>query len=85
MKSPNEFWLNLHRLSEAYDAEGMTTEERADNILEQFRQMPPIARRQVFNDLVRLTMNLPDLYPLVTAALNEAEAQTAAPKRTNIA
>ena len=77
LKTPNEFWLNLHRLSEAYDAEGLTPDERAESILNQFRAMPSIAQRRVLADLVRLTANLPDLYPLVVAASNETQARPA--------
>src|SRR5437868_2367808 len=29
MPSPNEFWLCLHQLAEAYEAEGLTPDERA--------------------------------------------------------
>ena len=73
MVPPNEFWLNLHRLAEAYDAEGLTTDERAVNIVDQFRQMPRIAQRQVLGELSRIITSMPDLYPLVVAAANEAE------------
>ncbi len=70
---PNEFWLNLHRLAEAYDAEGLNTDERAANILDQFRQMPPTAQRHVLREMRQLVLAIPDLYPLVVAAANEAE------------
>jgi len=74
MKSPNEFWLRLHDLSEAYLAEGLTPNERTDNIVNQFREMPPIAQREVLGDLIQLAGRLPDLRPAVIAAANEAEA-----------
>jgi hypothetical protein len=80
MKTPNEFWLNLHRLAEAYDSEGLTPDERAESILNQFRAMPPIAQRQVLSDMVRLVANLPDLYPLVVLAGNEKQQQPVAAK-----
>jgi len=76
--SPNEFWLNLHRLAESFDAEGLTTDERATNIVDQFRDMPPIAQRQLLGELLRIITALPDVYPLVVAAANEAEAQARA-------
>src|SRR5207244_1927443 len=73
MKSPNEFWLCVHRLSEAYEAEGLTPDERAENIVDQFRQMPVIAQRHVINELVQLTAHLPDLYPVVVGAMHKQE------------
>jgi hypothetical protein len=75
MKTPNEFWLCLHRLTDAYDSEGLTSDERANSILNQFRAMPGIAQRQVLADLVRLVTNLPDLYPLVIAEANESDSR----------
>ena len=73
MVPPNEFWLNLHRLAEAYDAEGLNTDERGANIVDQFRAMPSVAQRQVLGDLLRIITALPDVYPLVVAAANESE------------
>jgi len=72
--SPNEFWLQLHRLAAAYDAEGLTSQERAENIIEQFRDMPHVARRAVLNDLMQVAVSIPDLYPLVAAAANQADS-----------
>ena len=75
MISPNEFWLQLHRLAEAYDAEGLTSEERAENILSQLREMPTIAQRALLADLVTVVAKVPDLYPLAIATMNEVEAK----------
>jgi hypothetical protein len=75
--SPNEFWLNLHRLAESYDAEGLTTDERAENIVEQFNDMPLIAQRHVLADLLHILTTLPDVYPLVVAAGNDSEKRQA--------
>ena len=75
--SPNEFWLNLHRLAEAYDAEGATPEERAENIVAQFRDMPPVARREVLKELVRVAVHIPELYRLVMIAASEPESAPA--------
>jgi len=68
MVSPNEFWLNLHRLSVAFDAEGATNKERAANICRQFEQMPPVAQQEVLDELRRLAIHLPELYPVIAAA-----------------
>jgi hypothetical protein len=73
--SPNEFWLQLHRLAEAYDAEGLTPEERGINIVDQYLQMPTITRRQVHADLLRIAVHIPELATLVTAAESQADDQ----------
>jgi len=72
---PNEFWLALHRLADAYDAEGLTTDERATNIVEQFMEMPAIARRHVHSDLLRIAVYIPDLAPLIAAAETKVAEQ----------
>jgi hypothetical protein len=75
MITPNEFWLQLHRLAEAYEAEGLTSEERAENIIAQFQDMPPIAQRALLADLVTVAAKIPELYPLAIATVNQAEAK----------
>jgi hypothetical protein len=62
MITPNEFWLALHSLSEAYLAEGVTPDERGANILAQFRRMPPSVRQSVLADMQHLVANLDDLF-----------------------
>jgi hypothetical protein len=74
MVAPNEFWLNLHRLSNSLEAEGDNSDERLQNIVEQFREMPHIAQWEVVSDLVRLITYLPDVYPRVMVAANQPEA-----------
>jgi hypothetical protein len=66
--SPNEFWLNLHRLAEAYDAEGQTPQQRAENIVAQFRDMPLVAQREVLAELVNITLHIPEVYRQVMVA-----------------
>jgi hypothetical protein len=68
MRPPNEFWLCLHRLTQAYDAEGLSGDECAQNIVAQFTAMPPIAQRQVLAELAGLTTALSDLYPRIVVA-----------------
>ena len=68
MIAPNEFWLRLHQLAEAYSAEGLTPAERSANIIDQFAGMPPIAQRELLADLRHVADRCPDLYPLATAA-----------------
>ena len=78
MVPPNEFWLQLHRLAEAYQAEGLTGDERTENILEQFREMPYVARRALIADLATVALSTPDLYPLAIASVG-AETKRLSP------
>jgi hypothetical protein len=54
MIAPNEFWLDEHRLSAAYGAEGLTPEQRVTSFIEQFRRMPRIAERETLLDLANV-------------------------------
>lgn len=65
MKTPNEFWLCLHELSKAKNAEGTTISERQANIVNSFRKMPPMARQQSLDELLDLEIALQDLFPLL--------------------
>ena len=47
MKPPNDFWLAVHRLTAAYEAEGKTPTEREAKIVERFRGMSAIAQREL--------------------------------------
>src|SRR5688572_8946808 len=62
MKSPNEFWLHLHELSSAYEAEGKSPQERHEAIVNQLRRMPSIARSEVLESFWLVAQNLPALY-----------------------
>jgi hypothetical protein len=73
MPTPNEFWLCLHELARAVDAEGRTDEERRENILASLAEMPAIARGQVLAELVELLTFLPDLYPHVVSSANNVQ------------
>jgi hypothetical protein len=73
MATPNEFWLALHHLAEAYEAEGMTPDERAENIGGELRKLPPLVRRTLIGDIRRLAVNLFDLYPLMSSQETYAE------------
>src|SRR4051812_26866332 len=83
--SPNEFWLYLHRLAEAYDAEGLTTEERSQNIIAQLEEMPHVAQRQLLADLMTVAVRVPDIYPLAVAAVNAAEERKPFSQKTEVA
>jgi hypothetical protein len=83
MRSPNEFWLCLHELARAIDAEGGSDEERRAHIVATLEQMHPVARTQVVVELVELMTFLPDLYPQVIGLARNsrpaAETQSADP------
>jgi hypothetical protein len=67
--TPNEFWLCLHELARAIDAEGRTADEQREKILASLEQMPAIARGQVLNELIELLTFLPELYPHVVGSM----------------
>jgi hypothetical protein len=80
MKSPNEFWLALHTLSTAYRGEGLTQQERTDEILAQFMMMPPIARRELLDDFWPLAQNMAEIYNQALAAHGRAEMKPVSEK-----
>lgn len=81
MRTPNEFWLALHALAEAYDMEGATAEERMVNIVAEFRQLPPTVRRTVLAELGLLAAHSSDLYVASLLAAREEEGRDwAAPR-----
>jgi hypothetical protein len=73
MIAPNQFWLHVHMLADAYEAEGASPDERVENVVQQFERMPPIAQRQVLADLLRLTIQIPDLYPSIVSAAKASD------------
>jgi hypothetical protein len=75
MRSPNEFWLCLHRLAQAHDAEGTAPLDRVENIVRQFEAMPAAVRRQVLGELAELTTVLTDLYPRVVISAEQQHRQ----------
>lgn len=60
--------------------EGRTPQERADEILAQFLSMPPIARRELLEDLLPVAQNMPGLYAQALAAHRLAESVLPAEK-----
>jgi hypothetical protein len=70
MVPPNEFWLHLHALAQSHSAEGLTHDEREENIVKQFRAMPYSAQRELVRELMQLAADLPELYPAVVSAIN---------------
>jgi hypothetical protein len=82
MITPNEFWLALHAATEAYDAEGLTPEERLANIMNQFHKMPPTVQRSLVIQLERFVAHAGDLIAAArsSAAAPNVERQPAAPR-----
>ena len=81
MHSQHEFWMRLHELSRAYDAEAETSHKRLENIVADFEEMPRVAQRQVFADLARLITSLQELYPEVVEVLAEAKTSPPSPQQ----
>ena len=74
MIAPNEFWLHLHLLAEAYVAEGNSAEARAANIVAQLESMPRPTQRVLLADLVQLVTHCPDLYSMAVEAVSDGAA-----------
>ena len=70
MLTPNEFWLQVHHLLEAYDAEGQTPGERVTRISDELLRSPPIVQRELLSELALLLARLADLYPTLRAEVN---------------
>ena len=74
MAPPNEFWLSLHRLESAFEAEGTCYRERIENIVLQFREMPHVAQRQLVSELVNAITDCNALYSPVLMVSIESES-----------
>ena len=66
--TPNECWMDLHRLAASLDAEGLSRQERFDNLVHEFLQLPPLVRRELLTELRYAIAELTDLEPVVIAA-----------------
>jgi hypothetical protein len=65
-----EFWPALCQLAEAYDQQGLNADERISESVRMFARQPRIVQRQIIEHMLRLSMDLPDLYAAVVAAAN---------------
>jgi hypothetical protein len=72
MRTPNEAWMELHRLASSVDELGLTRQERYHHLIAEFMSLPPLVRRELLRELRFLLSELNDLEPLVFAA-NEGE------------
>ncbi len=77
MVSPNEFWLNVHRLAESYEAEGPNARERVINVTEELKEMPLVTQQEVLEELLQIVTSCSHLYSLVAPgdAKNNEPAQ----------
>ena len=80
MRTPNEFWLALHALAEAYAMEGSTSEERTANIVAEFRALPPAVRRSVLAELGQIAAHASDLYVATLLAAGEENDRQGLPR-----
>jgi hypothetical protein len=82
MRTKNECWMDLHRLAASLEEEGLTRQDRLDNIVHEFMAMPPLVRRELIREVRFLLAELTDLEPLIINAANAAEEPKARPKKT---
>jgi hypothetical protein len=65
--------MHLHRFAAALEDEGLTRQERFDNLVHELLALPPLVRRELLRELRFLLSELTDLEPVVTTAANDAE------------
>ena len=68
MHTPNETWMELHRLASSVDELGLTRQERYDHMIKEFMSLPPLVRRELLRELRFLLSELTDIEPLVVTA-----------------
>jgi len=73
MRTPNECWMDLHRLAASLDTEGVTREERFVNLVDEFLRLPPTVRRELLAELRFLLSELTDLEPVIVQAAHADE------------
>jgi hypothetical protein len=79
MRTPNECWMDLHRLATSLESEGVTRQERYDNLTEELLALPPIVRRELLREVRFLLVELADLEPVIINALNVPEEEKSLP------
>jgi hypothetical protein len=77
MRTPNECWMDLHRLAASLDAEGLSHHERVENLTEEFLALPPLVRRELLCELRFLLAELTGLEPVVVNAASRSEEMNA--------
>jgi hypothetical protein len=79
--TPNECWMDLHRLAASLEEEGLTRQERIDNLVSEMLALPPLVRRELIKELRFLLCELTDLEPLLINTVNAAEETKPRPKK----
>jgi len=74
--------MDLHRLAASLDAEGLTRQERFDNLVDEFLRLPPLVRRELLQELRFLLSELTDLEPVIIQATNAAEMKKVPASKT---
>jgi hypothetical protein len=82
MRTTNECWMDMHRLAASLDAEGLTRQERFDNLIQEFLRMPPTVRRELLRELRFLLAEFTDLEPVIINATNAAEEPQRQPSKS---
>ena len=77
MRTPNEAWMELHRLAASVDELGLTRQERYDHLIAEFIALPPLVRRELIRELRFLLSELTDLEPLAVIAAHDGEKASA--------
>jgi len=77
MRTPNECWMDLHRLAASLEVEGQTQQERCDNLTHELLALPPLVRRELLRELRFLLSELTDLEPIVINAISSGEGRPA--------
>lgn len=75
MRTTNECWMDLHRLANSLEEEGLTRQERFDNLTAELLALPPLVRRELLRELRFIVCELLDLEPVVINAINAVEAK----------
>jgi hypothetical protein len=70
MRGPNDFWLTYNHLIDSYKAEGTTPEHRCENVLNQFRKMPPSVRHHVLEDMQEFLAFMAELHAGVRGSMS---------------
>jgi len=73
--------MDLHRAAASLEEEGLTRQERMDNLVEEFIALPPLVRRELVREVRFLLAELTDVEPLIINAANAEEEHRPRPKR----
>jgi len=73
MPTPNECWMDLHRLAASLEEEGLTRQERTDNLTHEILALPPLVRRELIREMRFILAELTDLEPVLINAINAEE------------